>query len=299
VGKSTLVIDLAARESRGDPFPGSRRRRAPGRVLLISAEDDMATTIVPRLQAHGADMKRVHLPGSDTNTGGNERPVELPRDVAEIQRIVVENEITFVVIDPLVAFLSRSVHSHSDQDVRRVLSALTRMAQRTGAAVLCVRHLTKATSAGRMYRGGGSIGIIASVRTAMLVAPDPTRPGQIVVAALKSNIGPLAESLVFTMNPRTNGQTAIEWLGTTRLIAEQLGKGGGISRGPTKEEQALTMLQALLVKPRRVTEIKIKAKARGIGWRTVEQAKHIIGVISEQKPEPGQKGRGPSWWRMP
>ena len=55
VGKSTLTI--AAKVSTGSPFPdGARPER--GDVILLSAEDDIADTIRPRLEAAGADLNR-------------------------------------------------------------------------------------------------------------------------------------------------------------------------------------------------------------------------------------------------
>ena len=42
---------------------------------------------------------------------------------------------------------------------------------RVGAAVLLVRHLTKGGGQQALYRGLGSIGIIATVRSGLLVAP--------------------------------------------------------------------------------------------------------------------------------
>jgi hypothetical protein len=57
-GKSTLSLDLAARVSTGSPMPDGTRA-APGNVLVLSAEDGVADTIRPRLDAAGADPERV------------------------------------------------------------------------------------------------------------------------------------------------------------------------------------------------------------------------------------------------
>src|SRR5262249_16667157 len=61
LGKSTMSIDLAARVSRGWAMPpNSGPATDPAGVLLLSAEDDLANTIRPRLDAAGADVSRVH-----------------------------------------------------------------------------------------------------------------------------------------------------------------------------------------------------------------------------------------------
>ena len=78
-----------------------------------------------------------------------------------------------MVVDPLMAFLSGDTNSHKDQDVRRALAPLASVAQRTGAAVLIVRHLNKAGGGNTPYRGGGSLGIIGAARAGLVVAEDP------------------------------------------------------------------------------------------------------------------------------
>jgi len=61
VAKSTVLLDIAARVSRGDVMPdGSPGIRTPAGVLLLAtAEDGLADTIVPRLIAAGADLTQI------------------------------------------------------------------------------------------------------------------------------------------------------------------------------------------------------------------------------------------------
>ncbi len=59
VGKSTVSAFMAATVTTGRPWPDG----APcpvGDVLILSAEDGVADTIRPRLDAAGADVARVH-----------------------------------------------------------------------------------------------------------------------------------------------------------------------------------------------------------------------------------------------
>ncbi len=61
VGKSMLVAgDLAARLSAGAGWPDGTERAA-GDVLIASGNDATEDTLVPRLEAHGADIRRVHF----------------------------------------------------------------------------------------------------------------------------------------------------------------------------------------------------------------------------------------------
>src|SRR4051812_25340935 len=59
LGKSTLALDLAARVSMGASMPDGSSGVGRASVVLLSAEDGLADTIRPRLDAAGADASRV------------------------------------------------------------------------------------------------------------------------------------------------------------------------------------------------------------------------------------------------
>ena len=75
------------------------------------------------------------------------------------------------------------------------------MAERTNIAVLLVRHLNKQEGQKALYRGGGSIGMIGSVRAGLLVAADPKEGGRRLLMPLKSNLGPTPRTLVYKSCP--------------------------------------------------------------------------------------------------
>ena len=58
-----------------------------------------------------------------------------------------------MVIDPLSAYFDGNIQSNNDSSVRGALAPLVEVAQRTGAAILLVRHLNKDVSKGALYRG--------------------------------------------------------------------------------------------------------------------------------------------------
>lgn len=61
LGKSTLMLDLAARVSTASPLPDGDRPEFPADVVVLSAEDGIADVIRPRSEAAGADLQRVHV----------------------------------------------------------------------------------------------------------------------------------------------------------------------------------------------------------------------------------------------
>src|SRR5215203_5137797 len=61
LGKSTVLLDLAARVSTGSLLPDGSPLEAAEDVLVLSAEDGVSDTIRPRLEAAAADLARVHV----------------------------------------------------------------------------------------------------------------------------------------------------------------------------------------------------------------------------------------------
>src|SRR6516225_307099 len=165
VGKSTVVYDLAARYSSGAEWPDGQQGGGEGRVVLLSAEDDAADTIVPRLMAAGADLSRICLWDRAVvwdEDGQRSVPIVFPDHLPYLHGQVRSFEARLVIVDVLVAYLSAQVDSHKDQSVRVLLSRMSDLAAATGAAIVLVRHLNKGGSGPAIYRGGGSIGIIGA-----------------------------------------------------------------------------------------------------------------------------------------
>ena len=72
LGKSFVTLAMAAALSRGLPLPLSDRPNRPQSTILMSAEDDPARTVVPRLIAAGADLAKVHILESVVRANGDE-----------------------------------------------------------------------------------------------------------------------------------------------------------------------------------------------------------------------------------
>lgn len=280
VGKSTITIDLAARITTGEPMPLETDRRPPSDVLLIGAEDHLAATVLPRLVAAGADLARVHVVEAVPRLGDPDAPPTLA-DVAAIERIVVERKITLVVIDPLMAHLPSGTDAHRDSDMRAVLSPWAAMAQRTGAAILIVRHLRK-MGGPAIYRGSSSIGIIGAARSALLVGRDPDDPETCVLAHAKGNLAPPPPSLRYRVID-SDGVGRIEWIGTTDCDADRLAALPDQHRSDDADpvDKACAALRELLTDrwaPKPDVHNDVRAMT-GASERTIERARSKLGVI--------------------
>ncbi len=291
-GKSVATVDLAARASVGRTFPDG----APcpqGGVVLMNAEDGLADTIRPRLDAAGGDASKVMALATVPDDDGD-RLLSIPEDIPIIEEAINRIGAVLVIVDPLMAFLSGGTNAHKDQDVRRALAPLAAMAERTGAAVVVVRHLNKVGGSNALYRGGGSIGIIGAARSGLLVAKDPEDNSRRVLAVQKSNVAEEAPSLVYRIVEAANGAARVEWQGESGFGADQLLKPPVDEEERSALDDAKDFLRAELARgPVTAKQVLKDARDAGISEKTLYRAKSAIKVRSEREADG-------SWtWHLP
>jgi hypothetical protein len=294
LGKSTVLLDLAARITTGSPMPDGQRLDGPSDVIVASAEDGIATTIRPRLEAAGADLTRVHavdLAGPDL--------VVLPDDIPALTTAVERYRAALVIVDPLVAFLASDVNSYRDQDVRRALFPLARMAERTGACVVAVRHFNKTPGGKAIHRGGGSVGIIGMARIAWAIGEHPDDPDRRVLAVSKSNLARKPPSLAYRLvNDPLRKVGRIEWLGAVPVTANQLvalPADSDLEQSSALRGACDFLSEFLDQCSRWVKEVRDESKAAGLAWMTVRRAKDKLEVVAFKVGKPGDSDQGWKW----
>jgi len=280
LAKSTLLLDLAARVSTGGLMPDGSRGLGGG-VCLLSAEDDLEDTILPRLRAAGADLSKIGFLDAYQGT-----PLVVPDHLDTIEMRLRDYDARLLLIDPLPAFLA---HARTDQDVRRGLLPLARLAARQRCTVLWVRHLTKAGGAKALYRGSGLIAIGAAARSGLLVGEHPDDARTLVLAHAKSNLALRQTSLRYGVElSAERGATRITWQGRCDLTADDL-----VRRPATREEQerreevrsklqqACRFLAAILkgADALPIEEVKRAAMDACIAERTLERAAASLQLI--------------------
>jgi hypothetical protein len=301
LGKSTVTLDLAARLSRGSPMPDGSAEQF-GTSLLLSAEDDMARVIRPRLEAANADARHVFSIELRNHDGSDRSPTVVAADLKEIEHVIRERDIRFVVIDPLVAFLPHYIDANRDQDVRRSLGLLRDLAERTGAAIVLVRHLRKGPADNPLYRGGGSIGIIGAARAGLLVARDPDEASgeRRILAVTKTNLTPTTRSYAFRLvadpgasNPR------VAWEGESdHSVAALLAVPRSEEEQGAHEEAQEFLRTVLGGGPRPSLEVIRESRAVRIAEVTLRRAKQTLGVLARKVGQP--RGEGQHWvWELP
>lgn len=295
-GKSTISLDLGARISTGSLMPDGA---APvkGAVLILSAEDGLADTIRPRLDAAGGDPEQVLTITEITVPGEAARPVSLPADLPHVEQVVRDHGVVLVVVDVLMAYLSGTVNAHRDQDIRLALHPLAAMADRAGCCVLVIRHLNKTGGTHAIYRGGGSIGIVGAARAAFMVGTDPeddtgsTR----VLAPVKCNLARRPPALAYRLvMDELNGCVRVDWLGATdRRAADLLASPEDEAAREERSEhgEAADWLTDYLTGnggEASWADIKKEARAAGIAERTLQRAHRRAGVTISRSGFPAR-----------
>lgn len=293
-GKSTATLDLAARVSRGLPWPDGGA--APwGGVVLLTAEDGLADTVRPRLDAMEADVSRVAvLRGIKVPGQAIPDPFRLDEDLVHLETAINQMGARLVVVDPISAYLGDS-DSYKDADIRRVLAPLAALAERTGAAVVGVLHLTKDSQRKVLYRAQGSLGFVAASRAVFAVAADKDDPERRLLLPIKCNLGPTPPGLAFRLVP-TGSAARVEWSEEPVTVGvEEALAGPEPPQERSERTEAENFLRNILADgPVEAKEVFAGAGALGIKDRTLNRAKASLKIKAEK-----DGFRGPWLWSLP
>lgn len=188
-GKSLLITLLVALVSQGADMPLSKEKPTGRRVLILSAEDNWKRQTLPRLLKNGADLDNIHH---------MYKVRALTDDVFDqLAKEIEEWKPDLVVIDTLSAYMGSARDMHRQNEVGEFLQRLTEIAESVGCAILGLAHLNKQSGEDPLYRIVGSIGFVASVRSALFLGVDPDEPEMVALAHGKANGGPLGKTILF------------------------------------------------------------------------------------------------------
>jgi len=185
IGKGLYTCHLAAQLTTGEN---------PVNVLFIAAEDDANRILRPRLDAAGANPNRWFVMGQDAETLSN---VPLfPTHEKEIERIVTDNHIKVIFVDPWLSTVPGKLSVKDSQQARQVLDPWTRFVRRLGITVVAVSH-TNRTNGSTRDRVASS-GVLRQVaRVQLLAIQDPEKPESVWIGIDKSNLGELPPAVEY------------------------------------------------------------------------------------------------------
>ncbi|MGD0415706.1 MAG: AAA family ATPase [Terriglobales bacterium] len=187
IGKTTLVSGIVAEQTK------------KGRdVLLIADEDNPEDTLVPRLNAAGADLSRVHhMEEAAWKKDKLEYAFEILRDIGKLEAwLAAHPGVTTVVIDPWLN-CAGGINEYSSKQVRQVFMPLQKIARKFGIVIICIAHFKKGQAGRANEKVGGALAVVQVPRSVLLVA------------RVKEEGGVLDGELYQTkhnLNPKENGQ---------------------------------------------------------------------------------------------
>lgn len=280
-GKSSFIIDVIARLSRGDVMPDGSGSKEVQPAIYQCAEDGLADTVKPRFEKAGADCSKIaYIVDSDAS---------LNLDDASIEETIVRIGARLLVVDPLQAFIPPDADLTNVSRMRSVLRRIAGIAERYECAIVLVGHMNKKGSGKSLYRGLGSIDIAAIARSILMVVRNPEKPGIRYLIPIKSSLAQEGKTLSFSFDDKG------------KLVWDAVDEGNDIDNDLddevllsfTKKDLAKQYLISLLEEtPVPSTEVFDRLRTEGIQKRTANLAKKELGVIAYKV---GKRW----WWKLP
>jgi putative DNA primase/helicase len=303
-GKTTIAMKMAATVSAGSRWPdGSATKQ--GNVVIWSGEDHPADTLVPRLEASGADLNHIFFAGEMTR-GKEWRAFDPAKDIRALQAAIEEavGGASMIIVDPIVS--ATAADSHKNSETRRGLQPLVDMAAKLDAALIGITHFTKG-SEGRspIDRVTGSVAFGALARVVLIAARpqdgDDGKPGSRVLMRAKSNIGQDDGGFNYDlqqvpMRERPDIIASVVYWGdaVSGNARDILAEAESVpnNEGDGERHQAAEFLTDFLSDgPKPQKEVKEAAEAHGHAWRTIRRAQKDLGI----KPSKAAMTGGWAW----
>ena len=276
VGKSSLLLRIAACYLRGDPWPDDTPFTGElGKVLWCEAEAAQALNL-ERARNWGLPLDQIRAPFSDPMT--DIRLDDLDHRAA-FERAAHQKDLRLIVIDSF-----SGTHGRDENSSESVLTVkfLAEIARDTGVSVVLTHHLRKK---GLMDGDGMNLdrvrGSSAIPQTARVVwaldVPDPNYEERKRLSVIKNNLARFAEPIGMTIDD-------------TGLIF-------GDAPEPPKQEtvldQAIDLLRVELSKePKRATYLQEVFDDKGISWSSAKRAKEKLYIAVVKKS-------GAWYWSLP
>jgi hypothetical protein len=311
-GKGLVISDIMARITRGsESWPCGEGCAPLGNVIVLTAEDDINDTIVPRLMAAGADLKRVTIIKM-VHEAGKERMFSLITDLAVLRQKIIEiGNVTMVLIDPISAYLGiGKIDSFRATDVRAVLGPLKMLAEELRVSILGIMHFNKKIDVTNvMLRISDSHAYGAASRHVYAVIDDPDNHRKLFVKGKNNMAQREQKTLAFGIDTREVGtdkrtrkpihRPYIIWHDEpVDITATEALRAVSESKSPSERDHTKHFLEALLSNgPINANDVHEAAKENGISLATLRRAKKDLGDRIEIKKDGPPNEKNEITWR--
>lgn len=149
IGKSQFLMWLASVISNGSSFStGDQSHQImQGNVIILSAEDHPAYTIIPRLIVAGANLANINIIESavDKATKSKERFVRLDQDILAIEKMIEDvGNVKAIFFDPITAYLG-DIKENKATEIRSLILRLNKIAIKYKLANILNTHTRKSS----------------------------------------------------------------------------------------------------------------------------------------------------------
>lgn len=263
-GKSYLSLKIAAIISNGDKFPFENRiedSSDPSLVIIQNGEDGKGTTIKPRLKKLGADISKIQF----IEGKGEQFRID---NVDILEEYIYLYRPKLIIIDPITQYLPPKISMDKANDVRNALYPLADLADRYKCTFLIIAHKNKTLKTDGLYRVLGSIDFVGICRS-MLVATK-VKEGITYLSQEKNSTSEFGKSIEYHIDD--NG---LEFIRQVDKVLEEADK-------PIEEAKQF-ILDQLAGGEVLATDIRTLAYSEGISKNTLDRAKKVLNVKSQQR----------------
>ena len=222
-GKTTLVLNIAAKLSKGESLDSDMDVQDPVNVIYQTAEDGLADTVKPRLELAGADCKKILVI--------DESDKSLSMADERLEEALAKTGAKVLILDPIQAYLGCGMDMNRANEARDMTKKLGALAEKYQCAILLIGHMNKASGNKAAYRDMGSIDFFAVARSVLLVGRIEGEPNTRAVVQIKNNLAAFGHPKAFMLS-----ETGFRWLGDYEITADEVL--GGIAPKANKLEQA-------------------------------------------------------------
>jgi putative DNA primase/helicase len=310
-GKSLALLDVIAHITTGKDFPdGAVNEHPEGRkVLLAATEDDLASTLVPRLIAAGADMTRVVIlkrviveNGAKQKT--KKRMLQLGEDSKLLKLTLRKNpDIAVVALDPISSYFG-DCDPNKDKEIRPVMEAIQAACDESKTAFIGIIHNNKRGDADAIGKILGASSIVGVSRAVWGFCKDKEKKGEFYMSLVKGNLSRKRSGMKYMIEDafvEIDGEKEIlpktAWIGESEESADEVMQKNRDAEGAGKDDKksgkATALIQGELEKaPRLAREMYELGEKEGIGEKTMKRAVKELGIFVKKQPS------GPWWWSL-
>ncbi|MGD0908547.1 MAG: AAA family ATPase [Candidatus Acidiferrales bacterium] len=317
-GKSLALLNIIARITTGADFPdGTKNDHPEGRkVMLAATEDDLASTLIPRLIAAGADMAKVVIlkrviveSGAKQKT--KKRMLQLGEDSKLLKLALKSNlDIAVVALDPISSYFG-DCDPNKDKEVRPVMEAIQEACDESKTAFIGIIHNNKRGDADAIGKILGASSIVGVSRAVWGFCKDKEKKGEFFMSLVKGNLSRKRSGMKYQIIDATvviDGENEIlpktDWIGEAEESMDEVMQKNKDAEGESGKDKKIDMIKLLL--QRVLDEAAGNAillrdfyslcEKQGLGEvekikKTVQRAIKDIGAVCDKPPG----SRGP-WW---